>query len=147
VNEIYTIGYERMTVERLVAIMDEKKISLLIDVRSKPFSRNAQFNRNNLARVLGDRYVWKGDILGGLHGPVPEEGIAFLVTIRQTETVLIMCMEKGPRSCHRFYDIAKRLHEIHGIDAIHLVDLGDKVSENRTSSLLTGGSHADDNTP
>ena len=146
-NEIYTIGYERMTVERLVAIMDEKKISLLIDVRSKPFSRNPQFNRNNLVRVLGDRYLWKGNILGGLNGPASEEGIAFLVTIRQTETVLMMCMETGPRSCHRFYDIATRLHQGHGIDAIHLVDLGDKVSDNRTSSLLTGGSHADDHTP
>jgi len=137
---IYTIGYQRMTVERLVAIMDKKKITKLIDVRNKPFSRNPQFNRNNLARVLGDRYLWKSDILGGLHGPVPEEGIAFLVTIRRTETVLVMCMETGPRSCHRFYDIATRLHQGHGFDAIHLVDLDGKVSENRTSFLLTGGS-------
>ena len=112
------------------------------NARCMPCSERG-YGRPTAKRPHGVRSLlyWAG------YGPVPEEGIAFLVTIRQTETVLVMCMETGPRSCHRFYDIAKRLLEEHGIDAIHLVDLGDEASENRTSSLLTGGSHADDNTP
>jgi uncharacterized protein (DUF488 family) len=137
-HEIYTIGYQGMTINRLTEIMEEKDITKLIDVRSKPFSRNVQFNRNNLARVLGDLYLWKGDILGGLSGPASEEGIAFLLIIRQTETVLIMCMEKSPLACHRFYDISRRLYQEAGIDAIHLVDLGNDVAEQKTSDYLGG---------
>ncbi len=136
-HDIYTIGYRGMTLERLIEIMDEKNINRLLDVRSKPYSRQVQFNGRELAKHLGERYLWKGDILGGLSGPIPEEGIAFLVTIRQTETVLIMCMEHDPVSCHRLYDIGRRLYAACA-DAIHLIDENGVLREAMTS-MYEGG--------
>ena len=137
-HDIYTIGYQGMTLERLIEIMDEKNINRLLDVRSKPYSRRVQFNGRQLEKRLGERYLWKGNILGGLSGPVPEEGIQFLLAQRDGETTLLLCMEKSPLACHRFYDISRRLYQEAGIDAIHLVDLGNDVAQQKTSDYLGG---------
>ena len=118
---IYTIGYQKLTVDRLIQIMIERKIDRVIDIRSKPYSRLSAWNTNALKKRLGARYIWKGDILGGLSGPVPEQGIEYLTTTK--ETVVIMCMEHDPARCHRFQDITPRL-ERRGIKVVHLVDGG-----------------------
>ena len=118
---IYTIGYQKLTVDRLIQIMTEKNIDRVIDIRSKPYSRFPEWNTNALKKRLGARYIWKGDILGGLSGPVPEQGIEYLATTN--ETVVLLCMEHDPARCHRFQDIAPRLEQM-GVNVIHIVDGG-----------------------
>jgi uncharacterized protein (DUF488 family) len=135
---IYTIGYSKWTVDRLLKVMGQKEIDRLVDVRSVPFSRfNPPFGRTNLSRVLKDAYLWKGQVLGGKYGPATDEGIAWLVGERKARpggNIVIMCAEADPRKCHRLTDISLRLLLEHGIDAVHLLDDGAE----RTTSCYYG---------
>ena len=118
---IYTIGYATITVTEIIEVMSSRRIGLLVDVRSIPYTRlphKYEFNRNQLSRLVP--YLWKGDVLGGKEGPAKEEGITWLV-LKEEEgvSILLLCVESDPRKCHRYYDIAVRLLE-RGIEAFHL---------------------------
>lgn len=118
---IYTIGYQNLTLEQLRHLMDEKDINLLVDVRSKPYSRKAEFNQNNLKKHLDEKYLWLGHTCGGLTGkPVPEKCLKEIIS-QAGKNILIMCMENYPCDCHRFLDIATRLHK-KGIETLHIFD-------------------------
>ena len=55
---IYTLGYSKWTVDQVIKTMDEKKIDLLVDVRSIPYSRfSPSFNKAALMVSLGPRYI------------------------------------------------------------------------------------------
>jgi uncharacterized protein (DUF488 family) len=117
---IYTIGYQRITLDDLKKVMDGLKIDKLIDVRSVPYSRwKPEFNKSALAAALGPRYCWKGYMLGGKTGPLKEEGIEYLANLPADRNYLLMCMEADPRDCHRFQDIGLRLLA-RGIDITHV---------------------------
>ncbi len=62
---IYSIGYQGLRLSQVIEAMTCRGICLLVDLRYKPNSRQRDFNRNVMARVLGDKYLWKGDTLGG----------------------------------------------------------------------------------
>ena len=52
---IYTIGYAGVDIDRFVQILKDKRITLLIDVRSIPKSQYFyQFNNNNLSKILAN---------------------------------------------------------------------------------------------
>ena len=124
---IYSIGYQAITVDELLSIMAAKGIDRMVDIRSSPYSRwekKYEFNRNRMSARLGDRYVWKGDMLGGKPGPASDEGLDWLVS--QTDNVVIVCMEAAPRKCHRFQDVGKRLLA-RGIEVHHIIDNGRTV--------------------
>jgi uncharacterized protein (DUF488 family) len=119
---IYSIGYQRLTPEILKETLRSHNITLLIDVRSTPYSRKPQFNRKKLEQRFGlNAYVWKGDILGGKFGPALETGIDFLCQLDRVGNQALMCLENDPRDCHRYQDIGIRLLQ-HDIDIIHLHD-------------------------
>jgi uncharacterized protein (DUF488 family) len=122
---IYTFGYSKWTVERVRTKMDELGIDLLVDLRTTPFGRfSPAFNKPELVRAFGRRYVWKGRCLGGKPGPATEEGIGWLVAEHGSgRRLLLMCVEMDPRNCHRLIDIGARLL-VRGIDAIHLIHDG-----------------------
>ena len=122
---IYTIGYSKWTVEKVKEKMNELGVDLLVDLRSTPFGRfNPSFNRTDLQRAFGSRYVWKGKCLGGKPGPATEGGMEWLITEhKKGRTLLIMCVEMDPRNCHRLTDIGARLL-MRGIDAVHLIHDG-----------------------
>ena len=127
---IYSIGYQKLTLDELKQILEQYNISLLIDVRSVPYSRKPQFNRKRLEQVFGsDSYVWKGDILGGKYGPATEEGIDFLLQHDKQKNQILMCLETDPRDCHRYQDIGIRLLQ-RGVEANHIIsDIIKKTSE------------------
>ena len=122
---IYTLGYSKWTVDQVIKTMDEKKIELLVDVRSIPYSRfSPSFNKAALIVALGPRYIWKGKELGGKPGPATEEGIEWLVARHAAgHTLIILCLEFDPRKCHRLTDLGARLY-LRGIDAVHLIHDG-----------------------
>ena len=66
---IYTIGHSNHESEAFLALLQEHDITLLVDVRSSPYSRYVpQANRETLAHALeaaGIGYRWVGDRLGG----------------------------------------------------------------------------------
>jgi len=116
---LYATGYQRLTLAALLEVMEGKEIKLLVDIRSVPFSRNLEFTRRSLERALKDRYLWKGDILGGKWGPASEAGLNFLMREGRKKRLLLLCMEFCPCDCHRLYDISRRLLA-EGVDVLHL---------------------------
>ncbi len=118
---LYAIGYQKLTLKALLEVIGEKAIELLVDVRSVPYSRNPEFTRRSLERALRERYLWKGDVLGGKWGPAAEAGLQYLAKEGKRKRVLVMCMESCPCDCHRLYDISRRLLA-RGVDVIHLYD-------------------------
>lgn len=132
---IYSIGYQRLTPEALERTLRTYGITLLIDVRSVPYSRKPEFNRKKLEQRFGiNVYVWKGDILGGKYGPAQEIGIDYLRLLDREGKQVLMCLENDPRDCHRYQDIGIRLLE-YGIDVVHLHD----GVEETASHIMKGG--------
>lgn len=126
---IYSIGYQKRTLQEIRDIMESKDIDLLVDVRSIPYSRKHEFNRNRLQEALGSRYQWLGDILGGKTGPAKEIGIKNLLYLHgQGKTLLLMCMEHHPCDCHRLTDISRRLAR-KGVPVIHLFDGQERTTD------------------
>lgn len=119
---IYTIGYQKMTQDELVAELHACGVEILVDVRSKPYSRKKAFNKpalENRLSVSGIRYRWAGQHLGGF-SEIKENAIADLADLAGRKTVCIMCMEADPDQCHRSYEIGRRLAD-YGVGVHHLV--------------------------
>ena len=100
----------------------EKRITTLMDVRTKPTAWCNAFTGRNLKKVFGMKYSFMGNLLGG-EGQINEKDIEALSIIQTNERLLLLCAEKDPAKCHRHYEIAVRLLK-YGIVVHHLV--GDK---------------------
>jgi uncharacterized protein (DUF488 family) len=109
---IYTLGYQRLDIAQLDALIAELDC-ILVDCRAQPFSRRPEFRRAALAQHYAYRYVWKGDVLGGMpkgatEHKVSAEGLDWLRAFEHSRAsnVLLMCMEENPSHCHRHQLIA-----------------------------------------
>ncbi|MFX0197246.1 MAG: DUF488 family protein [Candidatus Hodarchaeota archaeon] len=119
---LYSIGYQHLKdVESLIQILQKRGIHILVDVRSRPYSRKVAFNKNNLKAKLADAgitYEWSGDRLGGC-SPIEESAIKNLAEWQKGRVVCLMCMERGYTRCHRYYAIARRLKK-YNVEVVHL---------------------------
>ena len=121
-KKIYTIGYQGKTIDQLIDSLKARSVELLVDVRSRPYGRKKEFNRESLHRSLSENricYIWAGETLGGF-GKIDDSAIHSLALLVEDTTICIMCMEKDHQKCHRSYEIARRVMEQHGIIAIHI---------------------------
>ncbi len=66
---VYTIGHSNLAMDRLLELLRRYEISVVVDVRSTPYSRhNPQFNRETFDQAVQDaglRYLHEGNHLGG----------------------------------------------------------------------------------
>lgn len=109
------IGYTPAAFDNVVAGFDK-----VVDVRSSPFSRKAGFSGKALAGRLGSRYVWKGAVLGGRPPGVTLAGINWILdTVKAGESLILICKEEAPGSCHRHLSIARMLL-LRGEDVWHV---------------------------
>jgi len=130
---IHTVGHSDHITAAFVDLLRRHGITLVVDVRSQPYSRWAhQFNRETLARDLQDAgiaYRFMGDALGGrpvnptLYDPDQERpdyqrleqtpayqaGIDQLLDLARAERVAVMCSEGDHRRCHRHLLITQTL--------------------------------------
>ena len=112
---VFNIGYQGHTIQTFIKRLREYKIELLVDLRSKPYSRNADFNRKNVEKQLknfGIKYLWRGKVLGGM-GVSPaiwRKTLDPLSKHATKEVICLMCMEKNINQCHR-KDLSKILRE------------------------------------
>ena len=115
---VYTVGYQSLNQHDLARLVEIVGADRLIDVRSVPHSRKPGFSRKALSARFGSRYVWKGDVLGGrsrIHEPALE-------WLREQEGVsLLLCMERHPCDCHRYYEIGLRLQAL-GVEVLHFFE-------------------------
>lgn len=115
---IYSIGYQKLTPADLKQIVQEKAVDVLLDCRSTPYGRRTEFNRKRLEAIFGSVYRFSGSTLGGF-ATIEEPAIADLALLGQQKRLLLLCMEDDPRTCHRHYEIAVRLHA-YGLTVTHL---------------------------
>ncbi|MCC7087977.1 MAG: DUF488 domain-containing protein [Dehalococcoidia bacterium] len=130
---LYTVGHSNHTADDLLDLLRRNGISVVVDVRSSPFSRYCpQFNREQLARHCAGklRYVWMGDSLGGrpadpafydeaghvLYAPLSRtesflSGIGALERNAERYSIAILCSEADPIACHRSLLITRVLRD------------------------------------
>jgi len=129
---VFTVGHSNRSLAEFIALLQQHRIDLLVDVRSFPSSRrHPQFNRPALERELplaGVRYLWLGRELGGMRDqahedsphtaldeggfrnyadhmetPLFAEGMTRLLDEAKSSRVACMCAEKDWHECHRRY--------------------------------------------
>jgi len=121
---LFTVGHSNHSLETFIDLLKSHKIDVLVDVRSKPFSRfSPQFNKEGLEKAVkasGIKYLFLGKELGGRpqdsefydnHGfvlysqiaesPLFLKGIDRLIKGIKTYRVAVMCGEENPANCHR----------------------------------------------
>ncbi len=147
---VLTIGHSDMAVEYFVGLLEYRHVKHLVDVRSEPYSKIADWaTKKNLARVLAKddiEYHYLGDKLGGK--PADPEvwkgekvdwellrkkeyfvwGIEDLILIAARAQTAIMCSEENPQFCHRSLAVAPSL-EARGVEVAHIRHNGSLQSE------------------
>jgi len=160
VPTVYTIGHSDHTIEAFIDLLRQHGITLVVDVRSQPYSRWAvQFNRELLAHDLheaGLRYQFRGDVLGGRPAdpslyeaggehadhrrmeqvPAYQAGIDALLALTRRERVAVMCSEGDYRHCHRHLLISQTLLE-RGARVVHIQPDGSVVQGGSIPSQLS----------
>ena len=122
---VLTAGYQGRNIQQFISMLTDCVVTLLVDCRSKPFSRNHQFNRGFLEKSCknaGMSYEWIGDKLGGIGGLTEKQWTKSLKVIydkSKKDTILLMCMEKKYTECHR-QKLSEILETVYKVKVIHL---------------------------
>ena len=116
---IYTIGHSNHELGEFLRMLQAHVVSVLIDVRSKPYSRaNPQYSKRELPKALGAAgipYQFEGRALGGLDAisvtdPTFIERMNRVLSLQSYGPVAMMCSEKSPEDCHRARKLTKWIH-------------------------------------
>lgn len=144
---LYSIGHSNASISDFLALLERFRVALLVDTRSKPYSRyNPHFGRAPLQQALhesGIKYVFMGQELGGRpeaeefyfqSGKVDYEqlaaatfyqaGIERLLELGARRRVAFMCSEGDYKKCHRYWLITRTLLE-RGIAVEHILHSGE----------------------
>lgn len=111
---IFTAGHGNRSFIELQSLLTEHGVTLLIDVRSKPYSRWVpHFNKGHLEAHLPMLYLWL-PALGGkemVSYDRFEEGIETVIRFSKQYVVCLMCAERRPEKCHRTTVLTPALQE------------------------------------
>ncbi len=113
--KLYSVGHSSRSFEEFTRLLTDNQITLLVDVRSKPYSRWVpHFNKRYFEEHLPIQYIWM-PALGGLDKSISfdrfEDAIEALVRFSKQYTVCIVCSEKDHKNCHRHTKIEPALEE------------------------------------
>jgi len=149
---IYSIGHSNHSFSYFLDLLRKNGISLIVDVRSVPFSRyQSHWKKNNLQRKLdeeGIAYQFVGKELGGKRAEkeiydeqgwiiydrvrrldIFQEGLCQLKTrVEQGHQPALLCAEKDPWKCHCFFLIAPALM-VQGFEIRHIMPPGHTISQ------------------
>ena len=146
-QQIMTVGHSNHDWMTFLSLIKGAGIQTLVDVRSKPWSRQPHFRQKELSKRLeacGISYVFLGDKLGGLSDdPITnyremEKASGFLAGIEQLLDIAgqaipaLMCSEHDPLTCHRFLLISRHLADKRGVQPSHI--LRDGIIETQTET-------------
>ncbi|MBN8237773.1 DUF488 domain-containing protein [Marinobacter hydrocarbonoclasticus] len=141
--QIFTIGYEGMSVEQFKQVMLNAGIDTLVDVRELPLSRKPGFSKTKLRSELADAgigYVhmpklgcpkpvrhqlkedgdwgkYKVQFLEHLAGQ--DQELAKLAETASTQSCALMCFEADATFCHRSL-VARSVQQRAGFSVVHL---------------------------
>lgn len=150
---LYTIGASNQPLESLLLHLANFQIEVVVDVRSKPFSKWAHwFNQSKeLEKAFaknGQMYMWlggemggkpedaryydeRGHVLYGLRALAPDfcKGIERLTTGISKYRVAVMCAEEPPEECHRRRLIGRVMFDKVKVPLCHIRGTGKLVTE------------------
>jgi uncharacterized protein (DUF488 family) len=157
---LMSIGYGDRPWDDFTNRLRTHQVEYLVDVRSRPASRQPEFSREALDLLLsqiGVRYVFMGDSLGGqpddpacyVNGKVDydavqgqaffRDGLARLkAAVAGGHRVALMCSELDPERCHRSKLIGVALEKEH-IQLWHIDRDGGIATQAQVLARLTGG--------
>ena len=123
---VWTIGYERLLPEALVAELEAAGVRRLIDVRFRPQSRRPGMSKTRLGQLLGDhriayehrralgtpadlRFLFPaGRVAEGaaafrthIEATAADELDALAVELEHAPATALLCLEADPAVCHR----------------------------------------------
>ena len=144
IDTVYSIGYSGFKVEDFIKVLTSNNISLLVDVRSSPYSQYfSDFNKDILAKRLerekiyyrnfadafgarqeGREYYSKAGYLDfelfAKSSPFLSGVTKLINSMEQGYSFALMCAEKDPISCHRTI-LVSRAFFVAGYKVIHLM--------------------------
>lgn len=140
-HRIFTIGHGNAPFSEIARLLLLHGVTMLVDVRSTPFSRYAPDFRKSelvgLAATVGLGYRWMGDRLGGrpTDSDQPEStdsdwavikasagfrsAVSDVVALNRVGPVALLCAEREPQHCHRSRVLAPVLEEL-GVEVFHI---------------------------
>lgn len=140
-QDIFTIGYSTHRWETFLGLLKRHGVTAIGDVRSQPFSRLPEYNRDVLAAAVkgeGIQYVPLGRELGARRDepecyidgqavyervaqlPLFREGIVRLLKGAERFRIALMCAEREPLDCHRTVLVCRHLRP-HGLHIRHIL--------------------------
>jgi len=155
---VYTVGHSNLPVDAFLDILRRHAITLVVDIRSEPYSRYApHFNKREMEGAVvhaGLRYRYAGATLGGKprdpgllgpHGvpdydriaatPAFQQALADLCDLAASERVVVVCSEADPTQCHRDKLVARELRT-RGVDVRHILSDGSLAGPPAQGTLL-----------
>lgn len=149
---LYTIGYQGVSVEVVIADLKQHNVKKLIDVRRNAISRKNGFSKTALKKACESvqiEYIHipqlgiPGEMRQGLKAnwqyikllddyernmlPDKEEFVRELKDIVEVATSALLCFESAPQLCHRSR-LAAKLEELSHLRVRHLEPAWDLVS-------------------
>jgi len=137
---LLTIGTSNRSEAEFFDPLIARRVVTLVDVRSKPWSRMPHFRGSALARsapLHGVRYLWEGEVLGGLNdirtdAPAFLAALDRLLALQGDGRVAIFCAEGDGAACHRSAKVGAALLVHHGVDATNILRNGTEELVSRT---------------
>jgi len=113
--KLFTAGYEGSAQYEFCRRIKKGGARRVVDVRSRPFSRNPDWHMKNLRAACEFHeleYEWLGRQLGGFG----KQDLSYLDLLQDGDC--LVCMEENPNECHR-KALAERM-EVRGFAITHL---------------------------
>lgn len=144
-SNLYTIGYEGLSLQQFIQIVKKHDIRIIVDVRELPLSRKPGFSKNKLSKALeiaGIRYKSIRSLGSprslrheyrksrdwddfskhfSIYLETQNDLLNELVVLAYQETACLLCFERNNTTCHRSI-VAKRAVESakNGLRVTHL---------------------------
>lgn len=152
VKTVYSIGYSGFSIEEFISALKAHNISLVVDVRSSPFSNYfPEYNKDSLEQTLRTNGIYYRNYAqefgarqeskkfyckeGYLDFDVFAQSDVFLCglnklckSMEQNYTFALMCAEKDPINCHRTILVARAFFD-RGYEVLHILSDGGTVSQ------------------
>jgi uncharacterized protein (DUF488 family) len=156
---IYTIGYSGYKPEDFIDELKRRNISVVIDVRSQPYSKyRSEYNKESInellksqsiiyrnlalefgARQTNRKYYSDGKLDFDKYAvsEVFSQGIVKIKTASNLGYIItLMCAEKEPKKCHRAILVARALRD-NGFEIRHIIpEQSDCTQEDLEQKLL-----------
>jgi uncharacterized protein (DUF488 family) len=112
---IFTIGYGGRKFSDFVALLQQHRIILVVDIRRFPRSKVPEFAKESVEEKLsefGIGYISLGETLGGfrkggyqkyMESDSYQTGLSKLLELAERGNIVLMCKERSDASCHRRY--------------------------------------------